>query len=249
MSRMIAVWSPSGAGATTLLLNIASALGSRGLQVAAADLNLTTPSLGLYADLLPHDAPSNLCLSRLLPAMSGGRLTYDMLSRLMVPGPGFMLLPGVLDAVAANRLTEGQVQQVLRLLLPRFDLLLVDVPPALDSIGCLPVLELADLVLLVVGPDLASRFHTRRLALPLLGMGWEQKTALVLNRAGGISEGRVAEDIGLPVSAALPELKQMANLIESGQIAYDMPTILPAAARFRQAVERLVGVVMAGQGR
>lgn len=248
MSRLIAFWSPSGAGASSLLLNVASAMGARHLSPLAVDLNLATPSLALYSDLLPHDQPLSVCLSRLLPALAGGRLTGEELSRRLLSGPGFRLLPGMLDVVSGSRLTEGQIRQLLRLLAGRHSLLLVDVTPALDSIGCLPVLEMADQVVLIAGPDLTSRFQTRRFALPLLSMGWQERTRLVLNRAGGFDPGRLAEEIGLPVAATVPELKIMPNLIEAGQIAYDLRTPLPAATRYRNAIDSLTGLLLRTEG-
>lgn len=248
MSRIIAFWSPSGAGSTSLLLNIASAMGHRHLAPLAVDLNLTTPSLALYSDLLPHDQPLSACLSRLLPALAGGRLTGEELARRLLSGPGFRLLAGMLDVVSASRLTEGQIRQLLRLLAVHHQLLLVDVTPALDSIGCLPILEMAEQIVLIAGPDLTSRFQTRRFALPLLGMGWQERTRLVLNRAGGFDPDRLAEEIGLPVAATIPELKLMESLIEAGQIAYDLRTLHPAAARYRNAIDALTGLLLRSEG-
>lgn len=244
MSRLVAFWSPTGAGATTLLLNVASALSAQRVVLVAADFNLTAPSLALYADLLPHDAPAEACLSKLLPALSGERLTADEISRRLLPGPGFSALPGMLDVVGASRLTEGHMRQLLRALSTRFDLVLADLTPAMDSIGCLPVLEQADLICLVAGPEIASRFHTRRFVQPLMGMGWEEKTALVINRAGGINPTEAEHDIGLPVAATVPDLKLMPDLIEAGRIAYEARTVLPALGKFRNAVERLGALVL-----
>lgn len=244
MSRLVAFWSPSRAGASTLLLNSAAALGPRHPGLALADLNLSSPSLALHADLLPHQRPLDACLSRLLPALSSGRLTADQLTQRMLPGPGFMLLPGMLDVVSASRMTEGHVKQVVRALLSRFDLVLADLSAPMDSIGCLPVLEMADLICLVVGPSLASRFHTRRHAIPLLQTGWKERTLLLLNRGGGIGAERIAEEIGLPVALTLPELRSMDRLLEAGQIAYQAPALRAGAARFRGAVDRLAGLLL-----
>ncbi len=246
MSRLVAFWSPSGAGATTLLLNVAAALGAQRMHLIAADLNLTAPSLALYADLLPHEAPGDACLSKLLPALSGERLTMDELSRLLLTGPGFAMLPGMLDVVGGSRLTEGDVRLLLRMLRSRYDLVLADLTPAMDSVGCLPVLEQADLVILVAGPEISSRFHTRRFLLPLMGMGWEEKTLLVINRAGGLGVDQIAQDIGLPVAATVPELKSMPEMIEAGRIPYEARTLLPSAGKFRTAIDQLASLVLKG---
>lgn len=246
MSRVVAIWSPSGAGATTLTLNIAAALAARGLGVTALDLNLTAPALALYADLLPHEQPSEACLSRLLPALHGGRLTQDELTRHLRCGAGFHLLPGMLDLLSVSRLTEGDVRQLVRMLATRSDLVLVDVDAPLDSIGCLPVLELADLVRVVVGPEITSRFLTRRAVLPLLGAGWGPNLALIYNRSGGVSAGHLSADIGLPVAAEIPGLGLMDGLVESGEIAYSVRSVRPALARFRSAIDALAAQVAKG---
>jgi len=246
MSRVVAFWSPSGAGATTLVLNAATALGARGLGVAAVDLNLTAPSLALYADLLPYDQPGEACLSRVLPALHGGRLTQAELSRHLLAGPGFSLLPGMLDLLSSSRLTEGDIRQLIRMLAARTDVVLVDTAAPLDSLGCLPVLELADLVVLVVGPEIASRFHTRRSVMPLLGAGWGPRLALVHNRSDGKSVAQVAGDVGIPVAAEVPDLRLMPGLVQAGEIAYAIRTVLPAMARFRSAVDVLAALVWKG---
>lgn len=249
MSRLIAFWSPSGAGATTLLLNTAAALGARGAGawpgqgVAVADLNLTTPSLALAADLLPHEHPLNACLSRLLPALEDGRLTGDELHRMALAGPGFSLLAGVLDPVAATRMTEEHMKRMVQLLSLRFDLVLADLTPALDSVACLPMLELADRVVLVVGPEIGSRFHTRRLLLPMRAMGVDAKFVAVLNRAEATSAEQSAVDIDLPIRAVVPDLRQQRDYLEAGQIAYLAQSPGSALGRFRTAIDGLAALV------
>jgi MinD-like ATPase involved in chromosome partitioning or flagellar assembly len=239
MSRLIAFWSPAGAGASSLLLNTAAALGALSPGVVAADLNLPKPSLALSADLLPHDRPQAACLSRLLPLLEGGRLTPDDLQARMLQGPGFGLLPGVLDVVAASRMTEGYIRRILHLLLGRHPLVLADLTPALDSVACLPVLEMAERIVLVVGPEIASRFHTRRHVAPVKALGLDRRMIAVLNRAGRTDHRQVGADIDLPVALTVPDLRWMGNFAEAGQIAYLAQPVLPALAGFRSAVERL----------
>lgn len=247
MSRLIAFWSPSGAGSTTLLLNVAAAMGARRSNLAVADLNLTTPSLALAADLLPHDRPQSVCLSRLLPALESGRLTAEELSRHLLSGPTFVLLPGVLDVVAASNMTEAHVRRILELLLQRFDVVLADLTPALDSVACLPVLGLADRIVLTVGPDIASRFHTRRCLLPLRAMGLDDTQCLaVLNRAGAVSAAQVALDIDTPIRAAIPELRQLPAMADAGTIPYLSSSLHPALGRFRTAIDGLVTQLIQG---
>ncbi len=216
MSRLIAFWSPAGAGASTLLLNTAAALGALSPGVVAADLNLPKPSLALAADLLPHDRPQAACLSRMLPLLEGGRLTPDDLQARILQGPG-----------------------IVHLLLGRHALVLADLTPALDSVACLPVLEMADRIVLVVGPEIASRFHTRRHVAPVKALGLDRRMIAVLNRAGRTDHRQVGADIDLPVALTVPDLRWMGNFAEAGQIAYLAQPVLPALAGFRTAVERL----------
>lgn len=244
MSRLIAFWSPSGAGASTLLLNTAAALGARRSDVVAADLNLTRPSLALLTDLLPHDRPLQVCLSRLLPALEGDRLTGAELYQCLLQSPGFLLAPGFIDVVAASQIQAEHVRHLLHLLGKRSAYLLADVTPALDSVACVPILERADLIYLVLGPDLPSRFHARRNAIPLLGTALEKKTRLVLNRSGKALDDELALEIGLPVSATVPLLGIMPTLVEAGQLAYRTQPLLPAQFRFRAAIDKLAAQIM-----
>lgn len=238
-SRLIAFWSPSHAGASTLLLNVAAALSARRAPLVAADFNLVTPSLALYADALPYPDPLSACLSRLMPAIEGGRLTAEDLMRRLLPAPGFPVLPGMLDVALGSRFAESHVQALLQALLGRFDLVLADVTPALDSAACLPILEAADLICLVVGPEIASRFHSRRHILPLRGTGLDQKLALVVTRANGAVAREIAEEMELPAMTAIPDLPAMTAMLDAGRIAFQTQPVLPATGRFRTAVEGL----------
>jgi MinD-like ATPase involved in chromosome partitioning or flagellar assembly len=243
MSRLIAFWSPAGAGATTLVLNTAAALAARRLSAAAIDLNLPRPGLALAADLLPHDQPRAACLSRLLPLLEGGRLTPDDLLARMLSGPGFALLPGFLDVVAASRVTEGYVRRMLTLLHGRYDVLLADLTPALDSVACLPVLQVADRIVVVAAPDIASRFHTRRHLLPVKGLGLDSRMLGVLNRDRKADRSQVSADIDLPVAHTIPDLRWMGHFADAGQIAYLAQPVLPPLARFRTAIDGLAMLV------
>lgn len=247
MSRLIAFWSPTGAGATTLLLNTAAALGARRVRAVAIDLNLITPSLALYADLLPHEAPQKACLSRLLPALEGERLTTEELNRALLPANGFFMLPGLLDLAVASRLTKEQIRQIVQALATRCDLILADLTPALDSVGCHPLLAMADQVLVVVGPEIASRFHTRRALLALERTVFSpSKLGLLYNRGNGVSAQQVSLDTGLPVMATIPHLKGMESLIEAGRVATLVNTPMPGLTRFRAAIEQVGTQVMRG---
>lgn len=246
MSRRVAVWSPAGDGSTSLLLNLAAALVGRPLSFAAVDLNLTTPSLALYADLLPHQDPLSTCLSRLLPLLEAERLSLaDLLPHLRM-ADGVPVLPGMLDPIGANRLQESQIHRLLETLAERFDLLLIDTTPTLDSVAGFPLLEAADQILLVVGPGLPSRFHARRYLLPLKGLGWERKTLLVANRSTEAEGRQIASDLGLPLISTIPNWGGMKSALEEGKIAYRLVSPLPAHARFKGAVAELANRLAEG---
>lgn len=246
MSRRVALWSPAGDGASTLLLNLAAALVGRPISFVAADLNLTTPSLALYADLLPHHEPLSACLSRLLPHLEAERLTLaDLLPHLRM-AEGIPVLPGMLDPIGANRLQEAHIHRLLATLAERFDLMFIDTTPMLDSVAGFPLLETADQILLVVGPGLASRFHARRYLLPLKGLGWERKTGLIANRATEAEGRQIAADLGLPLLASIPDWGGMKGALEGGKIAYRSVSPLPSLARFKSAIAALAARVAEG---
>lgn len=246
MSRRVALWSPAGDGSSTLLLNLAAALVGRPLSFAAVDLNLTTPSLALYADLLPHHDPLSACLSRLLPQLEMERLSLAELLPHLRMAEGIPVLPGMLDPIGANRLQEPQIHRLLATLAERFDLLLIDTTPTLDSVAGFPLLEAADLILLVVGPGLASRFHAGRYLLPLKGLGWERKTLLVVNRATEAEGRQVAADLGLPLAATIPDWGGMQGALEGGKIAFRSVSPLPSLARYKSAITNLANRIAEG---
>lgn len=206
MSRLIAVWSPGGAGATTLVLTLGVAAAQAGLAPLLADLNLGQPDLALRLGLLREDDPLAACLAGLLPDLVGRRLKPETLARYLrtvADLPGLTVLPGVLRPLDGSRLTEEHLQQILAHLRRTSALLLADTAPALDSLGTFVALQQADAIYAVVSDSPSSRFHlARHLALlPDLGIPLAK---LHLVSCGKQNPAALCDELGLTPLACLP---------------------------------------------
>lgn len=287
---ILAFWSPSGSGATTLAAAAAvhlatggapSALGGDGtgaappqsaargagqrgrpappLRVRAADLDRIAPSLGQHLGLFPPRRPEDHCLSRLFPALAGGRLGAGVLGRALLPVPAcphLAALPGCYSPWAAQRLDLDSARRLVQALAAGCDVLVLDAGPALDCPLAFAALAEAQTVVLVTGPTAPERLHARRYLLALHELGWGRKALVALNRCSAPGEGwagrvaravaaalapgpgQVAAELGHPVVAAVPLLPHLAAHLEQGQIPY-LAARGAAAQAFRAAVAAL----------
>jgi MinD-like ATPase involved in chromosome partitioning or flagellar assembly len=242
MSRVVAFWSPSRSGATTLLVNTAVALAAGGTRVAVLDLNLTSPSVALHLDLIPAARPLDACLSRLLPALQAGRLTADDLERYLLSPPdlpSLRVVPGLLEPTLGSRLTEQGVLSLLEAASRRHPLIFCDLSAPVDSVGTLPLLEAASALFLICSPEYPARFHTRRYLVTLADLGLLDRVRLVLNRAGPAEAGRAGAELGLGPAAVVPHLPDLVSFAEEGRPAARRRGFSRPLRRFQEAVGRL----------
>lgn len=273
---IITFWSPGRSGATTVAAACAAALASGlpgnrrrwwhlrrspdrpPLRVHAADLNRLAPDLGAHLGLFPPRRPADHCLSRLLPALAGGRLDAAGAARHLLPAPGFpdlKLLAGCYDPWAAARLREEHLRGLIPLLAAGADVLVLDAGPQLDCPAAFTALEMADRIVLVAGPTAPERFHARRYLLALRELGWGARVCVAMSRApfagrqgrpalrGAVGPGQVAAELAAPVAAAVPELEDLPVLLEEGRPAF-LAATGPAGEAFRAAVQALCAVLL-----
>lgn len=205
MSRVIAVWSPGGAGATTLTLALGVAAAQRRLQPLLADLNLGQPDIALRLGLLREEHPLAPCLTHLLPDLTGRRLNPETLHQCLRRPPrfpGLAVLPGVLRPLDGSRVSEEHLLQLLSHLRRESPLVLLDTAPALDSLGTFTALQAAEAIYLVIDATERSRFHLARHLplLPELGIP-PRRLHLVIN---GPRKGDMHQELDLEPIALLP---------------------------------------------
>ena len=141
--------SRGGSGSTSIALNLVGALARRYPgQALLLDLDLPFAHSALLAGLVP-----TTCLARLRPAPAQA---FDelLLSAVMYHAGGPMILAGALQAEEADEVTSELVSRAIAALRKTFRYIIVDTS-ATFSDPVLTAFELAQAVVLVVGPELS----------------------------------------------------------------------------------------------
>ena len=190
-----------GVGKTMVAVNLAATLALRGLRTALLDLHFDWGNAGVWL----RGAPPRP-FSELLTEVA--RLDADLLVSFMSRhSSGAFVLPAPPKPEMAEFVHQEHAQAILRAARDGFEAVVVDTPPGFPE-PAFPALELADHILLLTTPDVASLRNARGAlgVLDLVQIG-RAKTHVVLNRANrshGVRRADVEATLGLPVWAALP---------------------------------------------
>ena len=204
-----------GTGKTTATLNLGTALAQLGKKTLILDADIGMANLGLLLGL-------EKCKITLHEVLSGSakinEAIYDGPAGLKV-GPSGLSLKGFQNA------NPEKLREVMSSLIEGMDFVLIDAPAGISKDGVIP-LAVADKVILVVNPELASMadaLKTKALT-EMLGRSVE---GVILNRAElektEISRNKVSELLGSKVLEMIPE---DANVRRSA--AFKVPIVIRA---------------------
>ncbi len=119
----------------------------------------------------------------------------------------FQVLAGSPDPQQANSIKGERIGQIVNTLCSGYDFVILDIGRALSRIS-LPLIQKADLILLVVSTDQSTVQLTKTVWDYLKSQGIDkQKICAVLNRAvglEGVTKAQAEEMIGLPIKTTLP---------------------------------------------
>lgn len=174
-----------GTGTSSLCANIGMNLASHLPQsrVAVADLVLPMGSIAPLVGV--PDADFNLVS---LADKAEEEITSDFLGEHLIVPPHwqFHLLPGTPDPETAINLQVGHIPKIVNSLRLSYDYVLVDLGRSLSKIS-LPIIQDADLVVLILSTDLSTVNHTRKLWHYLKSQGVSRERVFpILNRAVGL---------------------------------------------------------------
>lgn len=194
-----------GTGTSSMCANIAHALGETHPERELAVLDLVLP-LGSIGPIVGYQGEFNLLeAARKAPE----ELDPDFLRRIAPPLTtwGFRLLAGMSDPEASNALDAGRIPGIIQAYRRAFDVVFVDLGRALSRIS-LPIIQQADLIVMVTASDLATVTLTQTVwrYLQSKGISANHMYAL-LNRAvglEGVSKSDAEQIIGLPIQATIP---------------------------------------------
>jgi MinD-like ATPase involved in chromosome partitioning or flagellar assembly/CheY-like chemotaxis protein len=173
-----------GTGTSSLCANIAMCLGSEKIETRVAVLDLVLP-IGSIADIVGYNDHLNLITVAMQdPAQTTAAFFKDNLPR--VPNWYFHLLAGSPDPDAANQLAVNRLEGILNAIMESYDYIIVDMGRALSRIS-LPIIQKADVVVLIVGADLSSAILTKTVWEYLKNQGIDPRRLYPLqNRAVGL---------------------------------------------------------------
>ncbi len=194
-----------GTGTSSLCANIATCVANSKPDKKVAVVDLVLP-LGSIADIVGYSDNLNiitLAMQRsdtISPAYFREKLP-------LIAGWSFYLLPGCSDPETANHLPGERVPSILQMMLAAYDYVFVDLGRSLSRIS-LPIIRRADLLVLILGTDLATSTLTCAVWGYLKTLGIDSKKVFVIqNRAvglEGLTRPELEKMIGLPVRLTVP---------------------------------------------
>jgi CheY-like chemotaxis protein len=194
-----------GIGTSSLCANLAMCIASREADRRVAVVDLVLP-LGSIANIVGYNEQVNIVDAALLPP--GPQLVEFCEKNLpLINGWDFHLLAGPYNPEAANRLPGDRVEGLIQTLLGCYDLVFVDLGRSLSRIG-IPVIQKANVIVLVLGTDLATATLTRSILDYLRSQKIDpQNIYAIQNRAVGLegmTRSEVEKLIDLPIRATMP---------------------------------------------
>ena len=196
-----------GTGTSSLCANLAMNIqqGQPEKLVVVADLVLPIGSIG---QIVGEQGKINLVtVSDMLPDQTNADYFYRNLPKPEVWQ--FQVLAGSPDPQQANSVRGERIGQIVDTLLSAYDFVILDIGRALSRIS-LPLIQKADLILLVVSTDQSTVQLTKTVWDYLKAQGIDsRKICAVLNRAvglEGVTKTQAEEIIGLPIKTTMPYL-------------------------------------------
>jgi len=196
-----------GTGTSSLCANLAATLArlEKGASIVTADLVLP---LGSIASIVGYNGAVNLYTLTTADTQALEPQALKQKLPQILPW-GFHVLAAPPDPEAANQIRAERIGPLSEALREAFDYVFVDLGRSLSRIS-LPILEQADVILLVVTPDSSTTLLTRIVLEFLIKKGIPTKRILpIINRPVGLEglpKARVDEEIGLVSIYTIPYL-------------------------------------------
>jgi pilus assembly protein CpaE len=196
-----------GAGTSSLCANLAWNIAEQQKEARVVVADLVLP-IGSIAGIVGYREAQNIGSVASMPA---AETTAPFLrNRLpLIEEWHFHLLAGSPDPQCANELNVGRIDELMAGLKAAYDYVLIDLGRSLSRIS-LPVIEEADLVVMVVGADMSTVALTRTvwdyLQTKQVPVG---RVFAILNRAvglEGLTKAEIEQALGMPVKVSVPYL-------------------------------------------
>ena len=215
MPRSIVVASgKGGVGKTVVSVNLATSLARRGKRVTIIDADIEM---------------ANVALRLRLPRKEDARTLHDVLAgraeleeAVYKTPAGLRVIPSGISFSALKEIDENRLEDVLREALGGTDILIIDAPAGLKP--TLPALKVAQELLLVVNPEVASISDAMKVRLAFKELGGEV-LGIAVNRMNYDEDDLTIEEIeSLLEEKVLVVIPEDPNVRKS--IAYGEPIVL-----------------------
>ncbi len=232
-----------GLGTTTLAANLAAAAAHYAhRRVLLIDNKLQLGNAALFLDLQPR-----ITLLQILENLATLEVSR-LQSTLARHSSGLYFVAGPENMEEADAITAEALGQILDLLRPEFDLILIDSDDHFDEVT-IRALDEADTILTIAQLDLSTLYNLKRTLALFQRMGYqEDKIALVLNRyPAKLNEEQAAieKSINQTIAFRMP-FQENGVLIES--INVGEPIVLSRPRHpFSQQVQQLAQAILAGE--
>ena len=222
-----------GTGKTTATLNLGTALAQLGKKTLILDADIGMANLGLLLGL-------EKCKITLHEVLCGSA----KISEAIYDGPaGLKVVPSGLSLKGFQNSNPEKLKEVMTAIIGGMDYVLIDAPAGISKDGVIP-LAVADAVILVVNPELASMADALK-TKALTEMLGRKVEGVILNRAEmektEISGNKVSELLGVKILEMVPE---DANVRRSA--AFKIPIVIrapksPASIAYFRLASKLSG--------
>lgn len=196
-----------GSGTSSMCANIAMNMAQLNPDSKFAVLDLVLP-IGSIAPIVGYDGKMNIVSVADMPAEK----TTSRFFKTNLPREDiwqFDLLAGSPDPDLSNQLKVNRIWDIVTSLKGSHDFVMIDIGRGLSKIT-LPLIQHADLVVLLITTDISALPLTRTFLRYLIDKGVRAESIFtILNRAvglEGLSKGEVETAIGIKVNAMMPYL-------------------------------------------
>jgi pilus assembly protein CpaE len=220
--HLVTVFSAKGGvGKTTTATNVAVALSQMNYKVCLVDLDLAFGDVGITLQLFPEHTIADAV------AMQGDFDAESLDALLTKCSDNLFVLAAPASPLAKATISAELVGKVLYSLKQRFDVVLVDSPPAFDD-HVLQAFDASDLILLVLTLDIPALKNIKITleTLDLLNFP-RDKCRLILNRADskvGLSPADIETALKMPIAVSIASAREVPASVNRGEtITMTMP--------------------------
>lgn len=193
-----------GTGTSSLCANLAMCVAGA-IQGKLAVMDLVLP-IGSIADIVGYKEQLNLvAVAKLASSQTNPSFFKNNLPH--IASWNFYLLAGSQDPESASQLPGERVEELLKSVIQAYEIVFVDLGRSLSRIS-MPIIHQADIIVLVLGTDMANATLTNTVWEYLKNQGVDPARVYAINNRAvgleGLTRAEMEKTIGLPIHVTMP---------------------------------------------